>query len=204
MGVIKQTVNLLALDIDGVLNGRDTHNNLNLIPDNISIEEQVSKGVDLGLKILVDKDKSYIIGHVDLHKLNLLSEVCSQNNVKVIGISSWFSLANTEEKLSKYKDFLGMDIVKVGFSGDAQSRLHQVASFIKENYDLDKFNVNLVYLDDDCRIDATFKYGYESLNLNAFKFLTSDCNTLFLFPWADKGVSEKSLKLANSFWSIGC
>lgn len=85
-----------------------------------------------------------------------------------------------------------------------ETRLHQVASFIKENYDLDKFNVNLVYLDDDCRIDATFKYGYESLNLNAFKFLTSDCNTLFLFPWADRGVSEKSLRLANSFWSIGC
>lgn len=199
---MKQTVNLLALDIDGVLNGRDTHSKLNLIPNTISIEEQIKQGVELGLKVFADKDKKYIKGHVDLYKLDLLSKYCKQNNVKVIGISSWFSLANTEEKLSEYKDFLGLDIIKVGFSGDGQSRLHQVASFIKENYNPDTFNVNLVYLDDDCRFDATFKYGYESLNLNAFKFLTSDCNTLFLFPWADKGVSEKSLKLANNFWKF--
>lgn len=199
---MKQTVNLLALDIDGVLNSRDTHDKLNYIPSDISMEEQVKLGAKAGLKLFVDVNKTYIIGHVDINKLNQLSEYCKRNNVKVLGISSWFAMANTDEKLDKYKDFLNMDIVKVGFSGDGQSRLHQVASAIKEGYNPLDFNVNLVYMDDDCRFDATYKYGYESLNLDAFKFLTSDCNTLFLFPWANKGISEKSLELANKFWSF--
>lgn len=198
---MKKIINLLALDVDGVLNDRTTQDTLNSIPEDIPMSEQIEQGMTKGIKIMTYKDVEQCIGHVDLSKLTMLSKVCKHNNVKVLGISSWFSPYRSSSHSEEFKEFFGLDFIKFGFAGDGQSRLHQVAEFIRETYDLREYEVNLVYMDDDCRFDSTFRYGYESLNLEAFKFLTSKCNTLFLFPYAYEGISKDKIELAGQFWS---
>lgn len=201
----KKIVNLLALDIDGVLNNEETHKKLNSVPDirELSLEKQSEMAMELGVKCAIHPSyPDHFMGHVDLFKQQSLSKVCKHNNVDVLGISSWFvaSRMDNPEVNDYMNEFFGLNIIAHGFSGSANGRLNQVAKYIEENYNLDEVEVNLVYLDDDCRINAEYKEGYTSLNLDAYKFLTNEINTLFIFPYANTGVLPKHIKLMGQFW----
>lgn len=204
----KKIVNLLALDIDEVLNSLETRQKLHDIRSDLSIEDQIKAALEVGIKLAVlpgHEDRNYCYGHVDLFKQQSLSKVCKHNNVEVIGISSWFIGAKMEEKEVQeyFNEFFGLKFIGWGFGANANNRLYKVADWIKEHYDLNEVDVNLVYLDDDCRINATYIDGYKPLNLKAFKFLTNDINTLFIFPKTDAGMLPKHVKLMGHFWSNG-
>lgn len=201
----KKIVNLLALDVDEVLNCLESRQKLHDIREDVPKEEQIRIALESGIKLAFPPCYDHCFGHVDLFKQQSLSKVCKHNNVEVLGISSWFiGVRMEDEGVPEYfNEFFGLKFIGWGFGGNANNRLYQVANWIKEHYDLNEVDVNLVYLDDDCRINATYIDGYEPLNLKAFKFLTNDINTLFIFPKTDAGMLPKHVKLMGHFWSNG-
>lgn len=199
---MNKVVNYLALDIDGVLNSSETFaKTRELINKYGDIHENDEKYVEAGIKWLYREGsdgKMHATDHVDLFKLNSLKAICDQHDVKVIGISSWFTGNRDLNELSKW---LGLNVIAGGFSGSGQSRLHQVAEYLSEHEDLSNTDINLVYLDDDCGFDSTTKSGYRSLNNEAFKLLTSTVNTLFVFTDGRAGTSSKQFERIRQFYS---
>ena len=204
----KKVVNLLALDVDEVLNCSESRKKLMELHESNSLKEDAEIALNNGIKLAIlpgHENDRYYFGHVDLFKQQSLSKVCKHNNVEVIGISSWFIGAKMSDKEVQeyFENFFGLKFVGWGFGGNGNYRLYQVADWIKKNYNLDEVDVNLVYLDDDCRFNATTIDGYIPLNFDAFKFLTNDISTLFIFPKTDKGLLPKHVKLMGHFWSNG-
>lgn len=135
--------NYLFLDIDGVLN---TKHSFNFLLDYLSqkiTEEEMNKEV----KIMPLNFETELLNsdHVYLPFLNKLKNFIVRNNVKVIGISSWFSQYETEE----VSNFMGFDIVgKIDSTlGCGIVRTEGLKKYFKDhNKDINK--VNYVIFDD--------------------------------------------------------
>lgn len=199
--VKNKVVNYLALDIDGVLNSSETMaKTRELINKYGDIYENDEKYIEVGIRWLFREGSDgtmHATDHVDVFKLNSLKAICDQHDVKVIGISSWFTGNRDLNELSKW---LGLNVIAGGFSGSSQGRIHQVAEYLSEHEDLNNTDVNLVYLDDDCQFDSTSKLGYKSLNAEALRLLTGKVNTLFVFTEGKSGASTKQFERIRQFY----
>lgn len=145
--------NYLFLDIDGVLNSKESFEFYSKLKKKKITEEVFYQYIKI---MPIDKkygtSKLLSSDHVFIPYLNLLKKFIKENNIKVIGISSWFISYDIKE-ISNFMDipFVGQSIY---CGGSGIQRTEGVYEYFKSiNKKLE--DVNYVIFDDDDKYETT-------------------------------------------------
>lgn len=138
--------NYLFLDIDGVLNSKESFKYYSKLKKGLISRKEFDEKIKI-MPIDEKYGKMDVLSsdHVFIPDLNLLIDFINENNIKVVGISSWF----IQYELKEISKFLGIDIIdRSEYCGGSGSQRSEGVDLFFKKIGKNKNEVNYVIFDD--------------------------------------------------------